>query len=73
MEKMTYYDSINKVYKIKPDMIGRSIIQELGVYEDIHAADIEKAKDITELAETYIEKGVELNPYWTRGGREAGS
>lgn len=73
MEKMTFYDSINKVYKIKPDMIGRSIIQELGVYEDIHAADIEKAKDITELAETYIEKGVELNPYWTRGGREAGS
>jgi hypothetical protein len=73
MEKMTYYDSINKVYKIKPEIIGRSIIQELGVYEDIHAADIEKAKDITELAETYIEKGVELNPYWTRGGREAGS
>ena len=73
MEKMTYYDSINKVYKIKPDIIGRSIVQELGVYEDIHAADIEKAKDITELAETYIEKGVELNPYWTRGGREAGS
>lgn len=73
MEKMTYYDSVNKVYKIKPDIIGRSIIQELGVYEDIHAADIEKAKDITELAETYIEKGVELNPYWTRGGREAGS
>lgn len=73
MEKMTYYDSINKVYKIKPDMIGRSIVQELGVYEDIHAADIEKAKDITELAETYIEKGVELHPYWTRGGREAGS
>jgi hypothetical protein len=70
---MTYYDSINKVYKIKPEIIGRSIIQELGVYEDIHAADIEKAKDITELAETYIEKGVELNPYWTRGGREAGS
>lgn len=73
MEKMTYYDSINKVYKINPDIIGRSIIQELGVYEDIHAADIEKAKDITELAETYIEKGVELNPYWTRGGRKAGS
>lgn len=73
MERMTYYDSINKVYKINPDIIGRSIIQELGVYEDIHAADIEKAKDITELAETYIEKGVELNPYWTRGGREAGS
>ncbi len=73
MEKMTYYDSVNKVYKIKPDIIGRSIIQELGVYEDIHAAEIEKAKDITELAETYIEKGVELNPYWTRGGREAGS
>ena len=73
MEKMTYYDSINKVYKIKPNIIGRSIIQELGVYEDIHAADIEKAKDITELAETYIEKGVELNPYWTREGREAGS
>ena len=73
MEKMTYYDSVNKVYKIKPEIIGRSIIQELGVYEDIHAADIEKAKDITELAETYIEKGVELNPYWTRGGREAGS
>lgn len=73
MERMTYYDSVNKVYKIKPDIIGRSIIQELGVYEDIHAADIEKAKDITELAETYIEKGVELNPYWTRGGREAGS
>ena len=73
MEKMTYYDSINKVYKIKPDMIGRSIVQELGVYEDIHAADIEKAKDITELAETYIEKGVELHTYWTRGGREAGS
>lgn len=73
MEKITYYDSINKVYKIKPEIIGRSIIQELGVYEDIHAADIEKAKDITELAETYIEKGVELNPYWTRGGREAGS
>lgn len=73
MEKMTYYDSINKVYKINPEIIGRSIIQELGVYEDIHAADIEKAKDITELAETYIEKGVELHPYWTRGGREAGS
>lgn len=73
MEKMTYYDSVNKVYKIKPDIIGRSIVQELGIYEDIHAADIEKAKDITELAETYIEKGVELNPYWTRGGREAGS
>lgn len=73
MEKMTYYDSVNKVYKIKPDIIGRSIIQELGVYEDIHAAEIEKAKDITELAETYIEKGVELNPYWTRGGREARS
>ena len=72
MEKMTYYDSVNKVYKIKPDIIGRSIVQELGVYEDIHAADIEKAKDITELAETF-EKGVELNPYWTRGGREAGS
>lgn len=73
MEKMTYYDSINKVYKINPDIIGRSIIQELGVYEDIHAADIEKAKDITELAETYIEKGVELNPYWQTRRKEAGS
>ena len=73
MERMTYFDDVNKCYKVKPDMVGRSLVQELGVYEDIHAADIEKAKDITELAETYIEKGVELNPYWTRGGREAGS
>ena len=55
-----------------PDVGGvRAPLYELQP-EDLPAVEA-MAKDITELAETYIEKGVELNPYWTRGGREAGS
>lgn len=30
MERMTYYDDVNKCYKVKPDMVGRSLVQELG-------------------------------------------
>lgn len=73
MERLTYYDALNKCYKIKGGIVGRSIVQELGVYEDIHAQDVKKAEDITALAGMYIEKGVELNPYWQTRRKEAGS
>lgn len=70
MERMTVYDAVNKCYKLKPDMIGRSIIQELGIYEDIMAQDIEKAGNIQDIRNVYIKKGVKLNPYWEKIGKE---
>lgn len=69
MERMTYYDSLNKCYKVKAGTDGRSIVQELGIYEDILEEDIEKAENVQDVRAAYFKKGVKLNPYWEKMGR----
>lgn len=65
MQRITYYDKTTKCYKVKPEIIGRSIVQELGVYEDIHAEEIKAAEHIQEIRDRHIDDKVELNPYWS--------
>lgn len=64
MERMTYFDDVNKCYKVKPDMVGRSLVQELGVYEDIHEKDINKAETIGDVREKLNPNGPKLSEYW---------
>ena len=70
MKRMTVYDSVRQCFKIRPDQeSGRSIVQELGIYEDIHAAEIEKARSITDIRDIYFTKGAKLDPYWENFGK----
>lgn len=70
MKRMTVYDEVRKCFKIRPDQEpGRSIVQELGIYEDIHQAEIEKARNITDIRDTYFSKGAKLDPYWENVGK----
>ena len=70
MNRMTKYDKVRQCFKSveKPDP-GRSIIQELGIYEDIHAEEIEKASSITDIRDIYFTKGAKLSPYWENFGK----
>ena len=64
MERMTYFDDVNKCYKVRPDMVGRSLVQELGVYEDIHEKDIKKAGTIGDVRKKLNPNGPKLSEYW---------
>ena len=67
MTRLTQWDDTRHCYKATDeDIEGRSIIQELGIYEDIHAEDIEKASSIAEVRDMYFKKGVKLAPYWEK-------
>lgn len=70
MNRLTRWDETNKCYRIRYDAPqGRSIIQELGVYEDIHEMDINKATNIGDIRDTYIKRGIKLDPYWENFGK----
>ena len=71
MKRMTVYDEVWKCFKINPGIeTGRSVIQELGIYEDIHAAEIEKAQNITDIRDKYFTNGAKLDPYWENLGKQ---
>ena len=64
MNRLTKYDPVNRCYKVNGDSPGRSIMQELGVYEDIHEEDIRDAKSICDVRDKYLKNGHKLSPYW---------
>ena len=71
MKRLTKYDKVNMCFKSVPDSeSGRSVIQELGIYEDIHQEEIEKARNITDIRDLYFTKGAKLDPYWENLGKE---
>lgn len=71
MNRLTRYDEVNKCYKIVRDPEpGRSIIQELGIYETIHEADIEAATNITDIRDKYNVE-TQLSSYWENHGKES--
>lgn len=70
MERLTYYDETCKCYKVKRDAAQRNLVQELGVFEDIHESEIHKATNYMEIRDQYIKKGVKLNPWWNQFGRK---
>jgi hypothetical protein len=45
------------------------VIQELGIYEDIHEEEIKKARNITDIRDLYFTKGAKLDPYWENLGK----
>ena len=45
------------------------MIQELGIYEDIHEEEIKKATNITDIRDLYFTKGAKLDPYWENLGK----
>lgn len=66
MERLTRYDEVNKCYKIvREPEDQRSIIQELGVYETIHAKEIAEAKTIVDIRKKY-NTNEPLSEYWER-------
>ena len=70
MKRLTKYDKVNMCFKSVPDSeSGRSVIQELGIYEDIHQEEIEKARNITDIRDLYFTKGAKLDPYWENLGK----
>lgn len=70
MKRMTVYDSVRKCFKISPDQEpGRSVIQELGIYEEIHAKEIEQARNITDIRDKYFTDRAKLDPYWENFGK----
>ncbi|MBQ2856695.1 MAG: hypothetical protein IJE78_06165 [Bacteroidaceae bacterium] len=71
MERLTRYDPVNQCYKMVRDPEpGRSIIQELGVYETIHEQDIAKATNISDIRDRY-KAGNKLSPYWENHGKSS--
>ena len=70
MERLTRFDRLSGCYKVNGDISGRSVIQELGIYEDIHEKEVEKATNIGDIRDAYIKKGVKLDPYWENFGRK---
>ena len=70
MKRMTVFDEVRQCFKVSPDQEpGRSVIQELGIYEEIHAKEIEQARSITDIRDIYFTKGVKLDPYWENFGK----
>ena len=69
MERLTRWDEVNHCYKMVRDPeTGRSIIQELGVYETIHEKDIAKATNIADIRDMYS-VGNKLSSYWEDHGK----
>lgn len=70
MERITKYDTVCQCYKVKPGVQdGRNLVKELGIYEDIHQEEIEKARNITDIRDLYFTKGAKLDPYWENFGK----
>ena len=70
MDRLTRYDPVNECYKMVRDPEpGRSIIQELGVYETIHEKDLEKATNIADIRNMY-HAGNKLASYWENHGKD---
>ena len=70
MNRMTVYDQTRLCFKVIPHQEqGRSVIQELGIYEDIHEEEIKKARNITDIRDLYFTKGAKLDPYWENLGK----
>ena len=70
MNRMTVYDQTRLCFKVTPHQEpGRSVIQELGIYEDIHEEEIKKARNITDIRDLYFTKGAKLDPYWENLGK----
>lgn len=70
MNRMTVYDQTRLCFKVTPHQeTGRSVIQELGIYEDIHEEEIKKARNITDIRDLYFTKGAKLDPYWENLGK----
>lgn len=64
MERLTRWDEVNHCYKIVRDPeIGRSVIQELGMYETIHQKDIDEAKKPSDIRDRYTD-GHTWSDYW---------
>ena len=73
MERLTRYDPVNQCYKMVRDPEpGRSIIQELGVYETIHEKDIAEATNIADIRDMYSARN-KLSPYWEDHGKNSES
>ncbi len=71
MNRMTVYDQTRLCFKVTTHQEpGRSVIQELGIYEDIHEEEIKKATNITDIRDLYFTKGAKLDPYWENFGKE---
>ena len=71
MNRMTRWDPVCHCYKaVREQEMGRSVIQELGVYESIHEKEIEKAVNIGDIRDLYFTKGAKLDPYWENFGKE---
>lgn len=70
MDRLTEWDSVNRCYKVsKHAPQGRSVIQELGIYESIHEDEIMKATNIGDIRDHYLTKHARLDPYWERFGK----
>ena len=70
MNRMTVYDQTRLCFKVTTHQEpGRSMIQELGIYEDIHEEEIKKARNITDIRDLYFTKGAKLDPYWENLGK----
>ena len=70
MNRMTRWDPVCHCYKaVREQEQGRSVIQELGVYESIHEKEIEKAVNIGDIRDMYFTKGAKLDPYWENFGK----
>ena len=70
MNRMTVYDQTRLCFKVTTHQEpGRSVIQELGIYEDIHEEEIKKARNITDIRDLYFTKGAKLDPYWENLGK----
>ena len=70
MNRMTVYDQTRLCFKVTTHQEpGRSVIQELGIYEDIHEEEIKKARNITDIRDLYFTKGAKLDPYWENFGK----
>lgn len=70
MDRLTEWDSVNRCYKVsKHTPCGRSVIQELGIYESIHEEEVRRATSITDIRDAYFTKSAKLDPYWETFGR----
>ena len=70
MNRMTRWDPVCHCYKVVIEQEqGRSVIQELGVYESIHEKEIEKAVNIGDIRDMYFTGASQLDPYWENFGK----
>ena len=70
MNRMTRWDPVCCCYKaVRDQEQGRSVIQELGVYESIHEEEIEKAVNIGDIRDMYFTGAAQLDPYWENFGK----